>query len=180
MKNKLSSLFVISFFLLVVFSNVIKGDNNINKKRDMWISRFFLGKRDQKTDNDVSEEEHKAKIEKAKIEKEKKEKEEILTSNNKEDMNDVRSMLLLKEIYEKDNQLSIISRKKKKYKTATFTLGTLLTLIAVRALANLAVNGLTKLVQKEENALTGLLFDKWNFKNFKNFKKNNVLIETLV
>ncbi|SBT02510.1 hypothetical protein POVCU1_077700, partial [Plasmodium ovale curtisi] len=162
------------------FSNVIKGDNNINKKRDMWISRFFLGKRDQKTDNDVSEEEHKAKIEKVKIEKEKKEKEEILTSNNKEDMNDVRSMLLLKEIYEKDNQLSIISRKKKKYKTATFTLGTLLTLIAVRALANLAVNGLTKLVQKEENALTGLLFDKWNFKNFKNFKKNNVLIETLV
>lgn len=74
MKNKLSSLFVISFFLLVVFSNVIKGDNNINKKRDMWISRFFLGKRDQKTDNDVSEEEHKAKIEKVKIEKEKKEK----------------------------------------------------------------------------------------------------------
>ncbi|GAW79608.1 hypothetical protein, conserved [Plasmodium gonderi] len=164
MKSKLSILFVINLLLLITVSDVIKGDNSINKNKDIWKSRFTVGKGTPKKNEDISE--------KNKKKDNKKEKDDIQTGiNNRDDMNDSRSIMLLREIYEKDNQLSIVNRKKKKYKTATFTLGTLLTIIALRTIADIAVKGISKLFQKEESMLSGLIFDKWNINNLgkKNF-----------
>ncbi|KAI4839930.1 hypothetical protein MKS88_001282 [Plasmodium brasilianum] len=173
MKYKVSVLYVITVFLLIAFSDVIKGDNsnNDNKKKDMWKSRFSLGKGTQKTDGDANEKNDKN------HDKEKKEKEFLMNNLKGADMNDPRSVMLLKEIYDKDNQLSIISRKKKKYKTATFTLGTLLTIIAIRTLTEFAVKSIAKFFQKEGGALGGLILDKWNLNNL---KKEAAFIETLV
>ncbi|EUD64344.1 hypothetical protein C922_05283 [Plasmodium inui San Antonio 1] len=167
MKHKLSILLVINLLLLITFGDVIKGDNLINKRKDIWISRFTVGKGTPKKNEDFND--------KNRDKDNKKDKDDFLTSgNNKDDMNDSRTIMLLREIYEKDNQLSIISRKKKKYKTATFTMGTLLTVIALRALADLAANGILKLIQKEESILGGLMFDKWRFNKL---KKNNLLFD---
>ncbi|ANQ06770.1 Uncharacterized protein PCOAH_00010010 [Plasmodium coatneyi] len=169
MKHKLPILLVINLFLLITFGDVIKGDNITNKKKDIWKSRFTAGKGTPKKNEDLNE--------KKKDKDNKKDKDDFLTSvSHKDDMNDSRNIMLLREIYEKDNELSIIRRKKKKYKTATFTLGTLLTIITLRAIADLAVKGISKLFQKEQSILSGLIFDKWNFNNL---KKKNLLIESL-
>ncbi|CAG9479627.1 conserved Plasmodium protein, unknown function [Plasmodium vivax] len=171
MRHKLPILLVINLFLLITFGDVVKGDNIINKKKDIWKYRFTVGKGTPKKNEDFNDKN------KDKDKDNKKDKDDFLTSgNHKDDMNDSRSIMLLREIYEKDNQLSIINRKKKKYKTATFTLGTLITIIALRAIADLAVKGISKLFQKEESLLSGLIFDKWSFNNL---KKKNLLIESL-
>ncbi|GAB65097.1 hypothetical protein PCYB_051150, partial [Plasmodium cynomolgi strain B] len=168
-RHKLPILLVINLFLLITFGDVVKGDNIINKKKDIWKSRFTVGKGTPKKNEDFND--------KNKDKDNKKDKDDFLTSgNNKDDMNDARSIMLLREIYEKDNQLSIINRKKKKYKTATFTLGTLITIIALRALADLAVNGIAKIFKKEQSLLSGLIFDKWGFDSL---KKKNLLVESL-
>eukprot|EP00366_Plasmodium_knowlesi_P000526 XP_002258023.1 hypothetical protein, conserved in Plasmodium species [Plasmodium knowlesi strain H] len=165
MKHKLPILLVINLFLLITFGDVIKGDNITNKKKDIWKSRFTAGKgTPKKNENSIDKNKEK-------------DKDDFLTSLiNKEDMNDSRNIMLLREIYEKDNELSIIRRKKKKYKTATFTLGTLITIIALRAIADLAVKGISKLFEQEQSMIGKLIFDKWNINNM---KKKNFLIEAL-
>ncbi|CAA9990278.1 conserved Plasmodium protein, unknown function [Plasmodium knowlesi strain H] len=175
MKHKLPILLVINLFLLITFGDVIKGDNITNKKKDIWKSRFTAGKgTPKKNENSIDKNKEK---DKGKDKDIKKNKDDFLTSLiNKEDMNDSRNIMLLREIYEKDNELSIIRRKKKKYKTATFTLGTLITIIALRAIADLAVKGISKLFEQEQSMIGKLIFDKWNINNM---KKKNFLIEAL-
>ncbi|KJP89503.1 hypothetical protein AK88_00712 [Plasmodium fragile] len=173
MKHKLPILLIINLFLLITFGDVIKGDDIINKKKDIWKSRFTVGKGTPQNNEDSNDKNKDT----DKDNKKDKVPDDILTSsNNRDDVNDSRNIMLLREIYEKDNELSIIKRKKKKYKTATFTLGTLLTIIALRAIADLAVKGISKIFQKEESLLSGLIFDKWRFNNL---KKKNLLIESL-
>ncbi|VWU50158.1 conserved protein, unknown function [Hepatocystis sp. ex Piliocolobus tephrosceles] len=137
MANKLLSLFVITIFFLVNFSYVITGHKNENSKNNMWISRFNMGKDGNKINKDADRHLH---------ETYKKDTDNLLNSNKKDVFTDERSALLLKEIYTKDKELSIIKRKKKMYKNATITLGTLIAVIAIRLIKKYIENYLLKLV----------------------------------
>ncbi|CDO64065.1 conserved Plasmodium protein, unknown function [Plasmodium reichenowi] len=130
MKNKLSTLFFITIFLILIFIDSAKGD----ERKNFWKSRFTAGRGN--ITNKPTEVNHPIK----------KEGENFLSVGKGD--NDESRVMLLKELYQKDNELNIVRKKHKKYKSITVALASIIGMMLLRNIGSLLYDTVTRLNQK--------------------------------